>query len=166
MFVGLLFAATVLTLVPGNMIVFLTGSKTIWSLLLVILVALPVYTCSMAAIPVVFSFLAAGMSPGAAIAFLIGGPATNFGEMNAIRHQMSLKIAVYYFFALLLIAVVSGGLVDYFVQTSFPSIETTGHGHSHEPGGFLWLQHASSLILFFMMALEAKRRFYKLLKFT
>lgn len=166
MLIGLTFAATVLTLVPQDMIVLLTGSKTIWSLLLVIVVALPVYTCSMAAIPVVFSFLAAGMSPGAAIAFLIAGPATNFGEMNAIRHQMSWKIAVYYFAALLLLAIVSGGIVDHFMQSSVLQADATEHLHSHELSSYTWLQHASSLILFFMMLIDAKRRFGKFMKST
>lgn len=166
MLIGLTFAAAVLTLVPEDVIVLLTGSKTIWSLLLVILVALPVYTCSMAAIPVVFSFLAAGMSPGAAVAFLIGGPATNFGEMNAIRHQMSWKIAVYYFCALLLLAVVSGGLVDHFVELDLLSSDTPSHEHSHAHASFTWLQHTSSFVLFFMMSIDARRRFRKFMKFA
>ncbi len=160
MLVGLIFAATVLTLVPQETIVLLTGSKTLWSLLLVILVALPVYTCSMAAIPVVFSFLTVGMSPGAAVAFLIGGPATNFGEMNAIRHQMSWKIAVYYFIALMLIAVVSGATVDYFVHPFIAQAETGRHAHAHA-GGFTVAQVISSLLLFFMMSVEIKRRIQK-----
>ncbi len=164
MLIGLIFAATVLTLVPQDIIVLLTGSKTVWSLLLVILVALPVYTCSMAAIPVVFSFLAAGMSPGAAIAFLIGGPATNFGEMNAIRHQMSWKIAIYYFVALLFIAVASGALVDHFVQFSLPQIDAGGHDHVHGSDNFTAVQIVSSLLLFFMMSIEIRRRFQKVLK--
>jgi len=163
MLIGLIFAATVLTLVPQDIIILLTGSKTIWSLLLVILVALPVYTCSMAAIPVVFSFLAAGMSPGAAIAFLIGGPATNFGEMNAIRHQMSWKIAAYYFAALMFIAVASGAMVDHFVPTFTPQTGAKGHAHVHGGNNFTSLQIISSLLLFFMMSVEIKRRLQKYL---
>ena len=164
MLIGLIFAATVLTLVPQDIIVLLTGSKTIWSLLLVILVALPVYTCSMAAIPVVFSFLAAGMSPGAAIAFLIGGPATNFGEMNAIRHQMSWKIAAYYFAALLLIAVASGAMVDHFVPSFTAQTGADGHNHVHGGNNFTPLQIISSLLLLFMMSVEIKRRLHKFLQ--
>lgn len=163
MLIGLIFAATVLTLVPQDMIVLLTGSKTVWSLLLVILVALPVYTCSMAAIPVVFSFLAAGMSPGAAVAFLIGGPATNFGEMNAIRHQMNWKVATYYFTALLFIAVASGGIVDHFVQLPPPQANAGGHDHVHGSSSFSGLQIVSSLLLFLMMSLEIKRRVHQFL---
>ncbi len=162
MLIGLIFAATVLTVVPQNVIVLLTGSKTIWSLLLVILVALPVYTCSMAAIPVVFSFLAAGMSPGAAIAFLIGGPATNFGEMNAIRHQMSWKIAVYYFAALLFVAVASGAMVDHFIPSFTMQTGNGTQGHSHDHGGITIVETLGSLLLFFMMSIEVKRRIVQL----
>lgn len=158
MLVGLVFAATVLTLVPSDTIVLLTGSKTIWSLLLVVVVALPVYTCSMAALPVVFSFLAAGMSPGAAIAFIIAGPATNFGEMNAIRAQIGWRQSLYYFVSLVTVAVASGFLLDNVIQPPLPTgIENAQHMHNHGVG-YGWPQWVSIAVMAGMMLLEASRR--------
>lgn len=163
MLVGLIFAATVLTLVPSDTIVLLTGSKTIWSLLLVVVVALPVYTCSMAALPVVFSFLAAGMSPGAAIAFIIAGPATNFGEMNAIRAQIGWRQSLYYFFSLVTVAVASGFLLDNVIQPPLPAtVENAPHMHNHE-GAYTLLQWFSIAVMAGMMLLEISRRIARFL---
>jgi len=163
MLVGLIFAATVLTLVPSDMIVLLTGSKTIWSLLLVVVVALPVYTCSMAALPVVFSFLAAGMSPGAAIAFIIAGPATNFGEMNAIRAQIGWRQSLYYFVSLVTVAVASGFLLDNVIQPPLPTtVANAPHMHHHD-GGYSWLQWLSIAVMAGMMLFEIGRRMRKFL---
>ncbi|MCA8983489.1 MAG: permease [Planctomycetaceae bacterium] len=159
MLVGLIFAATVLTLVPTDWIVLLTGSRTVWSLLLVILVALPVYTCSMAAIPVVFSFMMAGMSPGAAVAFIIAGPATNFGEMNALRAQIGWKTATYYFVALLVIAVGAGFLLDHLILPALPETITSPGMHVHASHGVQsWLAWASVACLVGMMLIETQRR--------
>ncbi len=160
MLIGLIFAATVLTLVPADWIVLLTGSRTVWSLLLVILVALPVYTCSMAAIPVVFSFLVAGMSPGAAVAFIIAGPATNFGEMNALRAQIGWRTALYYFASLVIIAVGAGFLLDHVIHPGLPA-SITGAAHQHVHGAHTtpsWLAWLSLLALVSMMLIEALRR--------
>lgn len=163
MLVGLIFAATVLTLVPSETIVLLTGSKTIWSLLLVVVVALPVYTCSMAALPVVFSFLAAGMSPGAAIAFIIAGPATNFGEMNAIRAQIGWRQSLYYFVSLVTVAVASGFLLDNVIQPPLPAtVENAPHMHDHE-GAYTLLQWFSIVVMAGMMLLEISRRIARFL---
>lgn len=160
MLIGLIFAATVLTLVPADWIVLLTGSRTVWSLLLVILVALPVYTCSMAAIPVVFSFLVAGMSPGAAVAFIIAGPATNFGEMNALRAQIGWRTALYYFVSLVTIAVGAGFLLDHLIHPGLPaSITAATHQHTHGAHSTpSWLAWLSLLALVSMMLIETLRR--------
>ena len=172
MFIGLLFAATVLTLVPDSLIVQFTGSRTIGSLLLVILAAIPVYTCSMAAIPMIFGFLAAGMSPGAAVAFLIAGPATNFGEMNAIRGHIGWRTALYYFVSLLTLAVVAGLFVDHAVHLPTPPLlEQVGeHSHQHHqhvpPGAtgpsYTALEWTSLIILLSLLLIETGKRMRRL----
>ena len=45
--------------------------------LLATIISLPLYVCATASIPIACSLIAAGLSPGAALVFLIIGPATN-----------------------------------------------------------------------------------------
>ena len=113
MLVGLAAAALILTLVPADLIALLTGSKGVWALLLVLVAAIPVYTCIIPAISLMQQMLLLGTSPGAAVAFLIGGPATNLGEMNAIRRQMGSRTAAYYAVSLVLVSVTAGLVMNY-----------------------------------------------------
>lgn len=109
--VGLLVAAAVVTVVPTEWVVAVFGQRHWWSLLLVILAAIPVYTCTVPSMFIVHSLLLAGASPGAAIAFLVAGPATNLGELNAIRGAMGARTALYYVIVLVAVAL-AGGLVS------------------------------------------------------
>ena len=79
----------ILAFVPVDWISAWLGKQSLVTLFYVILIAIPLYTCSTPSIPVVQSLLLKGVSPGAAVAYLIAGPATNFGELAAIRSSMS-----------------------------------------------------------------------------
>lgn len=69
---------------------------------------------------VIQGLLLLGATPGAAVAYLIAGPATNFGELNAIRNSMGIKPAVYYVAALFIVALVAGLVTD---QLVFPNYQ-------------------------------------------
>lgn len=108
--VGLAVAAAVVAVLPPEWISLAFGNRHWWSLLGVILIAIPIYTCTVPSLFIVNGLLLAGASPGAAIAFLIAGPATNLGEINAIRGAMGLRTALYYVIVLVAVGL-TGGLV-------------------------------------------------------
>lgn len=110
--IGLSLAALVLAFVPETWITSMAGGQSILSLLVICAVAVPVYTCSVPSIPVVQMMLLKGLSPGAAIAFMIAGPATNLGEINAIRHQLGARSGAFYVTSVFAIALLGGTLVD------------------------------------------------------
>ena len=86
--VGLAVAAAVVAVMPAEWISLAFGNRHWWSLLGVIVIAIPIYTCTVPSMFIVNGLLIAGASPGAALAFLVAGPATNLGEINAIRGAM------------------------------------------------------------------------------
>ena len=102
--IGLSLAALLLTFLPMEWISSWLGHQDIYTLFYVILLGIPVYACSIPSIPVVQGLLLLGATPGAAVAYMIAGPATNLGELNAIRNSMGLKTALYYAFALVVLA--------------------------------------------------------------
>jgi len=106
---GLTLASLVISLVPASWISQWLGGG-VMSILFVILLGIPVYTCSVPSLPVVQKLMFLGASPGVAIAYLIAGPATNLGELTVIWRAMGKKTAIYYGLGLLLISLV-GGLV-------------------------------------------------------
>jgi len=107
---GLTLATLVSLLVPANWIATWLGGAGILSLLFIVLLSLPIYTCSVPSLPVVQKLLLLGASPGVAFAYLVAGPATNLGELTVIRRSMGMRTTLYYTVSLMVIAI-GGGLL-------------------------------------------------------
>jgi len=106
---GLTLATLVSLLVPASWIATWLGGAGILSLLFIVLLSLPIYTCSVPSLPVVQKLLLLGASPGVAFAYLVAGPATNLGELTVIRRSMGTRTTLYYTVSLMVIAI-GGGL--------------------------------------------------------
>ncbi len=117
--IGLSIAALLLTFLPMEWISSWLGQQDVYTLIYVILLGIPVYACSIPSIPVVQGLLLLGATPGAAVAYMIAGPATNLGELNAIRKSMGLKPAVYYTIALIILSLVAGLVTDQLVFSDY-----------------------------------------------
>jgi uncharacterized membrane protein YraQ (UPF0718 family) len=139
--IGLSIAALLLTLLPMELISSFLGQQDIYTLLYVILLGIPVYACSIPSIPVVQGLLLLGATPGAAVAYLIAGPATNLGELNAIRRSMGSKQAVFYAVAIFIMALTAGLITDNLV---FPNYQY----HAYKVQGELVVQQCCVPIIF------------------
>ena len=128
---GLLLAAAIKTWVPTD---FLTqwGDGLI-AMLVMAVVGIPMYICATASTPIAVGFLAAGLSPGAILVFLMAGPATNISTMGMIRQEMGSKTLVLYLFSVISASVGFGYLLNYLVSAfSLESlIKTQSHLHEH-----------------------------------
>ena len=82
------------------------GADNPWSIPLASAVGIPLYTSGVAAIPITKGLLAAGMGSGAAMAFLIAGPATCIPAMAGVWALVKRKI-----FAIYLATGILGSLV-------------------------------------------------------
>jgi len=77
----------------------LLGRDRLFSIPLATAIGIPVYTSGEGAIPIVQGLLTSGMSPGAALAFLIAGPVTTIPAMTAVfalvkRHTFFIYLSV------------------------------------------------------------------------
>ena len=76
--------ALILAYVPQEAIAGVLGGSNPLAVPLAALIGAPLYLTEVAALPIVSGLLQSGMSPGAAIAFLISGPATTVPAMAAV----------------------------------------------------------------------------------
>ena len=118
--IGLGIATLLLTFLPMEWISTWLGQQDVYTLLYVIILGIPVYSCSIPSVAVVQGLLLLGATPGAAIAYMIAGPATNLGELNAIWRSMGLKSAVYYAGSLFVLSLTAGLITD---QLVFPDYQ-------------------------------------------
>jgi hypothetical protein len=113
--IGLGIASLLLTILPLEWVSGWLGQQDFLTLIYVILLGIPVYACSIPSIAVVQGLLLLGATPGAAIAYMIAGPATNLGELNAIRKSMGAKPASFYALSLFIIALTGGFVTDHLI---------------------------------------------------
>ncbi len=106
LFIGLTLAAAIQTWVPTD---FLTqwGDGFI-AMLVMALIGVPMYICATASTPVALGFLAAGLSPGAVLVFMLAGPATNISTMGMIAKEMGTRTLMGYLFGVVSASILLG----------------------------------------------------------
>ncbi|AQQ10492.1 putative permease [Sedimentisphaera cyanobacteriorum] len=110
--IGLGIVSVILAILPMEWISRWLGQQDLFTLVYVVILGIFTYACSIPSIPIIQGLLLMGASPGAAMAYMIAGPATNFGELYAIGKSMGKKPAVYYAGALIVLAITAGYLTD------------------------------------------------------
>ncbi len=83
------------------------------SLVAMLAVATPLYVCATASTPIAAALALKGISPGAALVFLLAGPATNAAALAVIAKILGKKATAVYVFVILVISFLSGLLVNY-----------------------------------------------------
>jgi len=74
---------------------------------------IPVYVCATASVPVAAALILKGLTPGAALVFLMTGPATNAASFVTIWKVLGKSTAITYLATVAGCAILSGVLLDY-----------------------------------------------------
>lgn len=77
-----------------------------------LLVGVPLYICASASTPIAAALVVKGVSPGAALVFLMTGPATNTGTIAIIVSQFGGRFATVYVAGVVAVTVALGVLID------------------------------------------------------
>ncbi|HOX39763.1 MAG TPA: SO_0444 family Cu/Zn efflux transporter [Candidatus Brocadiia bacterium] len=112
--VGLALAGLIAVAVPDNYFGEKVGTG-LPAMLLMMLVGIPMYVCATASVPIAAALILKGVSPGAALVFLMTGPGTNAATISTIWKTMGRRAAFVYLGATALCALASGFLLDAFV---------------------------------------------------
>ena len=110
-FAGLLLAGVISVMIPQELMVKYLGGG-LHSMLIMLLVGIPMYICATASTPVAAALILKGVSPGAALVFLLVGPATNVTSLSVLFGLLGKRATAVYLVMLSLFAVLSGLAVD------------------------------------------------------
>lgn len=92
---GILVAGLIGALIPDGFFTEMLGGE--WTSLLVMLVfGVPLYVCATASTPIAASLALKGLSPGAALVFLLAGPATNAATIAVVSRVLGKKAVSIY----------------------------------------------------------------------
>ena len=98
------------------------------------LLGVPVYVCASGATPLVAVLILKGVSPGAALAFLLTGPATNVTTFGVLSQLHGRRTAIAFGAVITVLAVVLGRVVN-----ALPALETGQTALAHGDTGYAGL---------------------------
>lgn len=115
------------------------------------LIGMPIFVCAAGATPLIAVLLAAGVSPGAALAFLLTGPATNVSTFGVLRRLHGSGMA--WIFA---VVAATGAVGIGLAVNQLPLSVTPAHVAGDEPAS--WLEQASLALLALLYLASLLRR--------
>ena len=78
------------------------------SMLLMLLIGIPIYVCASEATPLAAALVMKGLNPGAALVFLLAGPATNIGSMVLLLKFLGARVMAIYLGSIVAVALLAG----------------------------------------------------------
>ncbi len=146
--VGLLVAGLIIVAFPDNLAMY-GLSKGILPMLIMLAASVPLYMCASASTPLAAALIVKGISPGAAMVFLLAGPATNVTTIVMLTRQFGGRFVRIYLSCIVTGSLISGYVFDYLLVLSGIQIVPTMSMDSHSIiGTFQWV---SALLLIALM---------------
>lgn len=108
---GIVIAGTISYFVPDRFFEKYLGGE-FSSLMIMLVVGIPLYICASASTPIAAAMVLKGLSPGAALVFLLAGPATNAATMTVIAKHLGRAATVIYISVISILSLAFGWLVN------------------------------------------------------
>ncbi len=144
LFIGILLAGLISVFVSTEMVSRYLSSDYL-SMLVMLVISVPLYVCATASTPVVAALALKGISPGAALVFLLVGPATNMASLPVISRILGRKATVIYLLVIVVVSLLAGLFINALYSYLGYDITNWAHQASHEEAGILSV--AASLLL-------------------
>lgn len=128
LFLGILIAAVISVLLPEVNPQLVQGHKFL-SYLIMGAAGIPAYVCAAASTPIAAGLIAGGVSPGAAMVFLLVGPATNLASIVVMRSMFGARLLTVYLTMIAVTSVAFGALLDLLIGKT--NVNPMPHVHHH-----------------------------------
>lgn len=142
---GIVASALITTYLPPEWMGVVAGRGEFLALLLTLAISVPLYVCATASVPIAAALVAAGLPPGAALVFLMAGPATNVATLGAVYRTLGRRALAVYLGTIVFGSVGLAYVFDFVLPTT-PIIAA----HDHTSVG--WPTLAAALFLSGMLA--------------
>ncbi|MFA7382591.1 MAG: SO_0444 family Cu/Zn efflux transporter [Desulfurivibrionaceae bacterium] len=111
-FLGLLLAGLISALVPDDLVTAYLGGG-LAAMLMMLAFGMPLYICATASTPIAAAMILKGVSPGAALVFMLAGPATNMATLTVLIGLLGRRTTAVYLTCLGVTAVLAGLALDW-----------------------------------------------------
>ena len=142
--VGILLAGIIGALIPVDVMTRYLGGG-LPAMLLMLAMGIPLYICATASTPIAAALILKGVSPGAALVFLLAGPATNVTSLTVLMGILGKRATAVYLITLSVLAVLCGLAVDQiYVSLGLSAQAVVGQAAEIVPG---WARTLGALVL-------------------
>ena len=155
---GIVIAGAVVAWLPGLDIASTWGrSPAVYIVML--LLGVPVYVCASASTPLALGLVAGGVSPGAALVFLLAGPATNIASIVVLAKELGGRSLALYLVSIAFGALSAGVLLDFLFPAISSSLGATTIAAQSDRGALIETGAAVALLVLTVFSLRRTRRF-------
>jgi uncharacterized membrane protein YraQ (UPF0718 family) len=141
---GVLLAGFITVLIPDDIFSRYLGSG-LSAMLLMLAIGIPLYICATASTPIAAALILKGVSPGAALVFLLVGPATNVASLTVVTGILGKRATAIYLGTIAVSAVFFGLVVDQvYAGLGISAQAMVGQASEVIPG---WVQWAGASIV-------------------
>jgi uncharacterized membrane protein YraQ (UPF0718 family) len=127
--IGFVLAGVIVTWLPALHVENMVGDSPLLYLVM-LLIGVPVYVCATASTPLAAGLIAGGISPGAAMVFLLAGPATNIAGLLVLNKHFGSRVLGGYLAAIAVFSVLAGALLDRLIGPDF-ELPVAAEAHVH-----------------------------------
>jgi len=153
---GIAIAGLITWLIPDGFIEQHLGSG-FTPMLIMLAAGIPIYVCASASTPIVAALALKGLSPGAALVFLMVGPATNAAVITVVAGMLGKQVAVVYVTVIALCALVLGMAVNALYGWLAIDISSWATGAQHSEDSLLPVLAAVVLLGLILRAVLRRR---------
>jgi hypothetical protein len=131
LFAGFVLAGAITLWLPADLTTrYFGGGLT--TMLFMLAAGIPTYICATASTPVVAALILKGVSPGAALVFLLAGPATNIASLTVLARVLGKRGVAMYLGSIAVFAVLLGLATDWLYEALSISLQATLASGSNE----------------------------------
>ena len=145
---GLFLAGAISVVLPNDLAARGLGSG-LAPMLLLLLAGVPLYMCASASTPVAAALVAKGISPGAALVFLLSGPATNAATLVLLARHFGARFVRIYLASIVVATLFCGLALDWLIGITGWRVQATLSGGL---GGVAMIEWLSALALALLLA--------------
>ncbi|MCG8615997.1 MAG: permease [Desulfobacterales bacterium] len=110
--IGVLLAGAITFFFPEDLTVW-ANENPLLSMLVMLAAGIPMYVCATSSTPIAAALILKGLNPGAALVFLLAGPATNAATINIVRNVFNTRALVIYLSMIAICSLAMGAAVDW-----------------------------------------------------
>ncbi|MBL7996417.1 SO_0444 family Cu/Zn efflux transporter [bacterium] len=109
--IGMVISAIISVAIPEDFFSTYFHNETI-TMFVMLAIGIPLYVCASASTPIAAALIMKGISPGAALVFLLAGPATNISTMSVVKSTLGTRSIISYILSIAIAALLLGFLLN------------------------------------------------------